>query len=719
MALPNPNTPNYIPAVIAACLLLLTALTDSHVVPAIAPQIASGLNTSKTFIAFSVSAYAVAAATIAITLAKYSSKLLISKWVLVATGIFALAAIISATAPHPSIFFIGRIIGGFAGGLISALTIAGIANTTDYKTRGKQMSGVAICYLLAPVLGVPLGTFIASAFTWRVLFLLTLSSAFIAGLLNYFFPLPNAAPKQTNEEAQENKPNKSEDETSSWKALWQLAMQSPQTRRGILGAFFVSGGLVGFVTYLGIWLSDAFYQQAHQIGFVYAFIGLTAVVGGAFGGIFSDKIGKQKIIVQSSKAMALFLLLLPTFSIKSNSLFIVMGIVSILAALRIAPLQALVTEIVEPNKRPGYIALRNTSSQIGIALAVALSGQIYISYGMAGVCLVCSLLTIGAWLTISGISNLEDKTVFIKNSFPKRLLKSALALTLIIVIGLPWLLSFFVTKAFTRPDERVRKDTPLEKGAEYQNIEFQSFGSENKLSGWYLPSRNEKITFVMTHGMFRSRYEMLDRAIELWKLGYGVLLYDLTRHGKSQGEFSSLGFWEFNDVIGAVKFARKQAPENKIVLMGVSMGAAATLRASATLANSPDEAKEIIAVISESSFLSLEDVIYHHCKRAKIPTIPFAFALTNLVAWRMNFFPSDFDLLKTIKKIPYPTLFIGGTADTRMPNETVLEPLYQASTNEKKAKYIVNGATHGRAYETEKDVYIKTLVDFIKKVEKN
>ncbi|KAF0248604.1 MAG: Arabinose efflux permease, partial [bacterium] len=192
MSLPNQTTKSHTPAIIASCLLLLTALTDSHVVPAIAPQIASGLNTSKTLIAFSISAYAVAAATIAITLAKYSAKVVISRWLLVATGIFVLAAIITASSPHPAIFFIGRTIGGFAGGLISALTISGIANAADYGTRGKQMSGVAVCYLLAPVLGVPLGTFIVSLSTWRVVFLLTLMAALTSGVLSYFYPLPNA-----------------------------------------------------------------------------------------------------------------------------------------------------------------------------------------------------------------------------------------------------------------------------------------------------------------------------------------------------------------------------------------------------------------------------------------------------------------------------------------------------------------------------------------------
>jgi len=707
MALANTQK-NYTPAIVAACLLLLTALSDSHVVPAIAPQIALGLNTSKTFIAFTVSAYAVAAATIAIVLAKYSSKILIDRWLLVASGIFLTSSVITALAPHPTIFFLGRTINGFAGGLISALTIAGIANAAEYAKRGRQMSGVAVCYFLAPVLGVPLGTFLAGAFGWRTLFLFSFISTLIAAVLVYRYPLPNKDINKSAENIEETKPTS--------QSLWKLATRSKSNTRGILAAFFVSGGLVGFVTYLGIWLSDAFFLQTNQIGLVYALVGFTAVAGGALGGIFADKIGKQKMIVYSSKAMALFLLVLPTFN-WSITLFVLMSIVSILAALRIAPLQALITEIVSADERPSYIALRNTSSQIGIALTVAICGQIYNSFGLAGVCLVCSVLTVGAWLSIQGI-DLEGKTVYIKrNIWLKRVITAAATIILTIVLVLPWIVSFLITKAQSRPDERLRTDTPSKYNAEYKEVEFKSIDG-NKLVGWYLPSSTQQITFVMTHGMFRSRYEMMDRSIDLWKQGYGVLLYDLRRHGKSKAEFSSLGFYERHDVTAALNCAVEQAPENKIVLMGVSMGAAATLMASAELADSP-QAEKIIAVIAESSFLSFEHTVYHHCKLAKIPVLPFAPVLTYLTAWRMNFNPSHFDLLAALRKIPYPILFIGGTEDRRMPTETVLEPLYNAAINTKKSKYLVNGASHGKAYETERAVYIKTLTDFLATLDKN
>jgi pimeloyl-ACP methyl ester carboxylesterase len=277
---------------------------------------------------------------------------------------------------------------------------------------------------------------------------------------------------------------------------------------------------------------------------------------------------------------------------------------------------------------------------------------------------------------------------------------------------LPYALSFLITKAGTRPGERDRTDTPAAQNATFENVTFVS-SDGNKLSGWYLPSSRHKVTIIMAHGLFRSRYEMLDRGVALWREGYGVLLYDLRRHGQSRAEFSTLGYDERHDVAAALKFMRERAPENRMVLMGVSMGAAATLLAAA-------ESDDLLAVIAESSFLSFDHTVRHHIRLAGLPAFPFATLLVRFIAWRLNFNPADFDVLQAVKKIKCPILFIGGSADRRMPNESVLEPLYAAANHPLKRKFIVEGAQHGHAYDRDEQSrveYIKAFTDFLQTIE--
>ncbi len=724
---------------------MLTALVDSQVIGALTPQVAAGLQTAPTLVAASVTIYAVAAACVALLLGRYARRVAATTWLPRAALLFVVANVAAAFAPRLAIFWLARALAGFAGGLVSALAIAALADASSYARRGRQMSGVAISYFLAPVVGVPAGTWLAGRFGWRVVFGATAVAVGLAGLLVRQFPLRAAvkdertsasaddvadahARVRTNDAA-----TRADAERTS---LWRLAWRSAATRRGLVSAFFVSGGLVGLTAFLGAWLADAFHEGPREVGAIYAVAGLGAVAGGAAGGWLSDAYGKRRVAVGASIAMALLLLMLPGFN-RGASLWVLLGLTAFVAALRVAPLQALITELVAPAERATYVALRNGMSQLGIAIAVAVGARLYPRYGLPGVAAWCALLTVGAWLSLrklydphrhanaeasSGAQESADARARTAQPLRRRVLRKlayvVCALALFLVFGLPWLLSFAVTKAGTRPDERRRTDTPAAQGATFEDVTFTSTDG-NQLSGWYLPARAHNVTVVLTHGLFRSRYEMLDRGLELWRAGYGVLLYDLRRHGHSPAEFSTIGYDERHDVEAAARFVRARAPGQKIVLMGVSMGAAATLLAAAEMQNDRD----IIAVISESSFLSFADTVTHHVslihlpRGASVPAFPFAALLIKFTAWRMNFRAADFDVATAVRQVKRPILFIGSGRDVRMPNEHVLEPLYAAAPDPRKRKFIVPEATHGRAYDADPAGYMAAVLDFLKAAE--
>jgi predicted MFS family arabinose efflux permease/pimeloyl-ACP methyl ester carboxylesterase len=786
---------------------MLGALVDSQVVAAITPQIAAGLGSAKTSVASSVTAYAIAAAAVALLLGRRGGRVNPVKWLPAAAGIFVAANALAAIAPHVALFWAARSLAGLAGGLVSALVIAALADASSYARRGKQMSGVAVAYFLAPIVGVPAGTWLAGRFGWRAVFAVTAVLVGLAGLLVRRFPLSTAneakgdaatgeLEEATGELASDApRRQKIDVRTDTGRAsLWRLAMRSRSTRRGIVSAFFVSGGLVGLTTYLGTWLSDAFRAGTREVGLIYALAGAGAVAGGALGGLLADRYGKRRIAIWSSALMIFLLLMLPTFT-WSARLWAVIGATAFLAALRVAPLQALVTELVAASERATYVALRNGASQLGIALAVAAGARLYPSYGLAGVGAMCAALTLGATLSMRKLEDPHDKEAalagestgdeqharlyakadarlavegdargaqavnltgaaqtgdvtraaqigdvrgaqvvagdraarrrFSGRSIARKSAAFIVALVLVVTVGLPYLLSFLITKAGTRPDERRRTDTPAAHGANFEPVAFTSTDG-NTLSGWYLPAQGEgrRVTFILTHGLFRSRYEMLERGLALWREGYGVLLYDLRRHGASAAEFSTIGYDERHDVAAAFKFVRGREPQNRVVLMGVSMGAAATLLAAAEIQD-----EKLLGVVAESSFLSFTDTVYHHISIIRIPpsrrggglrvpTFPFATLLVKFTAWRLNFAAADYDLLRAVRKISRPVLFIGGANDVRMPNATVLEPLYAAAPSPQKRKLVVEGATHGHAYDESPDEYIRAVKEFVESVER-
>lgn len=766
-----------------ACLLMLVALVDSQVVAAITPQIAAGLGSAKTNVAASVMVYALAAAAVALVLGRRAGSVNPVRWLPAAAGIFVAANALAAFAPHVALFWTARALAGLAGGLVSALVIAALADASSYARRGRQMSGVAVAYFLAPLLGVPVGAWMAGRFGWRVVFAASAVLVAVAGLLVRQFPLPRANEamdgdatddaravddrrtqvddrRATVEEAATERTlspatvgaSSMTGRTSSLTgraSLWQLAMRSRSTRRGIVSAFFISGGLVGLTTYLGTWLSDAFRAGAREVGLIYALAGAGAVAGGALGGVLADRYGKRRVAIVSSALMIFLVLVLPTFS-WGTRLWAIICATAFLAALRVAPLQALVTELVAASERATYVALRNGASQLGIALAVAAGARLYPRWGLAGVGAMCAALTLGATLSMRKLADPHDdakraadggdgratvvdekdasttavgekdgraRRRFSGRGIARKLAAVVVALVLLVTVGFPWLLSFAITKAGTRPDERRRTDTPADHGATFETVSFASTDG-NTLSGWYLPARaggdaqQRRVTFVLTHGLFRSRYEMLERGIALWREGYGVLLYDLRRHGASAAEFSTIGYDERHDVAAAFAFVRAREPQNRVVLMGVSMGAAATLLAASEISDG-----QLLGVVAESSFLSFADTVRHHVRLIGLPTFPFATLLIKFTSWRLNFAADDYDLLRAVGKISRPVLFIGGTKDVRMPTATVLEPLYAAAQSAGKRKFIVEGATHGHAYDESPESYVKAVNEFVGSIE--
>jgi fermentation-respiration switch protein FrsA (DUF1100 family) len=293
----------------------------------------------------------------------------------------------------------------------------------------------------------------------------------------------------------------------------------------------------------------------------------------------------------------------------------------------------------------------------------------------------------------------------------KRLLITLVILAILFIYGVvPYGLARLVTGAGTRSVDRQLTETPATFGAEYKDVEFQT--SDNiKISAWLLPGRDKKATIIFSHGLFRSRRELLERAIELWKLGYGVLLYDSRNHGASGGARVSLGYHERLDATAAVRFLREEIKTNdRIVLYGISMGAVTALLAAA-------ESTDVAAVISDSAFLSFEDTTSHHIRVfLRLPAFPLANELRYFIERRANFDGEKLNSLEAVKRIgDRPIFFISGKNDKRMPPE-ITETLHNAAASQKKDLMIVDGketAIHGHAYQAAPKEYIERISQFI------
>jgi pimeloyl-ACP methyl ester carboxylesterase len=107
-------------------------------------------------------------------------------------------------------------------------------------------------------------------------------------------------------------------------------------------------------------------------------------------------------------------------------------------------------------------------------------------------------------------------------------------------------------------------------------VSFESTSGAT-IRAWFLRGRPGSGSVLLLHGVGSNRSSMVARARFLHRQGYSVLLPDFQAHGESTGEFITFGSRESLDAVAALAYLRACAPDERVGVIGVSMGGAAAL----------------------------------------------------------------------------------------------------------------------------------------------
>jgi pimeloyl-ACP methyl ester carboxylesterase len=115
----------------------------------------------------------------------------------------------------------------------------------------------------------------------------------------------------------------------------------------------------------------------------------------------------------------------------------------------------------------------------------------------------------------------------------------------------------------------------------HQEVRITDAGGD-KLSGWYVPSRNGA-SVLLVHGSGGSRARVADRVAMLARHGYGVLALDLAGNGESEGRSNGLGYNAQPAIDAALDYLgrRPDVQSERIAGFGVSLGAEVLIEAAA------------------------------------------------------------------------------------------------------------------------------------------
>jgi alpha-beta hydrolase superfamily lysophospholipase len=124
----------------------------------------------------------------------------------------------------------------------------------------------------------------------------------------------------------------------------------------------------------------------------------------------------------------------------------------------------------------------------------------------------------------------------------------------------------------------VNNPRPVNKSVPNEKFETITLKSYKTIECWKIKSDSSKGTVILFHGYGGSKSTMLDKSDEFGKLGYSTLLVDFLGSGGSEGNQTTVGFKEAEDVKTCYDYLVSQG-EQKIFLFGTSMGAVAILKA--------------------------------------------------------------------------------------------------------------------------------------------
>jgi alpha-beta hydrolase superfamily lysophospholipase len=255
-------------------------------------------------------------------------------------------------------------------------------------------------------------------------------------------------------------------------------------------------------------------------------------------------------------------------------------------------------------------------------------------------------------------------------------------------------------------------------GMPYRTVRFFSAVDHLKLHGWFIPAtKPTSLTVVFSHGYGENRADigvpglLMMRAVHLW--GANILTFDYRAEGRSPGHLVSVGEYEVRDLLGAVHAVQTYAPNNKVVIVGYSMGATVALMAGEADPN-------VAAVVADSPFANLVPYLQHNLPVwTGLPTVPFDWIIMTLTPPLTGVNPVTVDPLAHVAAFARrPVLLIAGKKDKTVPDRNSIL-LYKAlkRTDPNATLWLVPGAHHVEAFQLRPLPYLARLFSVLHRVD--
>lgn len=280
---------------------------------------------------------------------------------------FLLGTLCCALAPTYALLLLARIIAGVFGGLIGAQVLSIVADLVPYERRGMAMGIIMAAFSVASVFGVPFGLYMANLFNWHGPFF------FVAGFGSLLLPfLIRYLPKMDG-----HLKNK-EGRISPLVLLKEVGKDKDQ----LLALGFTASLMLGhfmIIPFLNPFMEFNMGFSKQQTPMMYMAGGIATLITSPLIGRLADKIGKHKIYIIMA-VMSIFPIALIT-NLPPMPFYLVLcisGFWFVVSSGRTIPAQAMVSNVVSPDRRGSFMSFNSSVQQIFVGLASVISGYIVV-----------------------------------------------------------------------------------------------------------------------------------------------------------------------------------------------------------------------------------------------------------------------------------------------------------------------------------------------------
>ena len=350
--------------------MMFSASSQVIIISPILPNIGLELGIDEARLSWLVSSYAAFLGVLALITGPISDKIGRRRIILLGCASMAVTLYLHALADSFIALVTVRSLSGAAGGMLSGAAVAYVGDYFPYERRGWAngwvMSGVAA----GQILGIPMGKYLAGllGFRWPfVMFAITMTLAVV--FVWRFVPQPDVV--------------RNKDPLTIGRSIRNY-IDLLKDSRIVASAtaytlMFASIGL--YLVFLPTWLENEVGLSNNDIVFLFLLGGVVTVVTGPIAGRLSDSVGRKPLIICSCTGLSL-VMLATTYLVNGRLVaFILFSLVMILMSMRMSPFQALITALVDADRRGILMSLSISIGQIGMGVGSNIAGLAYIRHG--------------------------------------------------------------------------------------------------------------------------------------------------------------------------------------------------------------------------------------------------------------------------------------------------------------------------------------------------